>query len=176
MRGQWGQHGRSLQQRSCGWSTLRPRHSSGSISVRSAVTTKEKLFEILYHRHLPARIHVTISSLPAAIGEFEPALRQPRRPDAPAVRILRILRALRLRALREIEPADDHPAGPAQESQLRAVGSSLARCCLRRLRLFNFRPAQIKECPHDDRNHWPVRASRIGCDICLDLSDKKCIR
>src|ERR1700722_2966198 len=38
-----------------------------------------------------------LTSLPAAVGEFEPALRQPRRPDAPAVRILWILRALRLR-------------------------------------------------------------------------------
>src|SRR5215813_7081137 len=54
--------------------------------------------------------------------------------------------------------------------------SSMAWCWLRRLRLFNFRPAQIKECPHDDRNHWPLRVSRIGCDIRLDLSDEKCIR
>jgi hypothetical protein len=56
------------------------------------------------------------------------------------------------------------------------MGSSLGWCPLRRLRLFNFRPAQIKQSLHDDRNHWPFRASRIGCDICFDLSDKKCIR
>src|SRR6202022_3574024 len=62
-----------------------------------------------------------LSPLPAAVGEFESALYQPRGPDAPAVRVLRILRALRLRALRESEPADDHPASPAQESQLRAA-------------------------------------------------------
>src|SRR6516162_6157907 len=49
------------------------------------------------------------------------------------------------------------------------IGSSLAWCCLRRLRLFNFRSAQVKECPHDDRNHWPLRAGMIGCDICIDL-------
>ena len=55
------------------------------------------------------------------------------------------------------------------------LDSSLAWCCFRRLRLFNFRPAQIKECPHDDRYYWSLRASRIGCDICLDLSDKKYI-
>src|SRR6516165_3058838 len=61
------------------------------------------------------------------------------------------------------------------DTQTRLV-SSMAWCCFRRLRLSNFRPAQIKECPHDDRYYWSLRASRIGCDICLDLSDKKCIR
>src|SRR5262245_55045578 len=54
-------------------------------------------------------------------------------------------------------------------------GSSLAWRCLRRLRLLNFRPAQIKECPHDDRNHWPFRASRIACNICLDFSDTELV-
>src|SRR5215813_7906645 len=40
--------------------------------------------------------------------------------------------------------------------------SSMAWCWLRRLRLFNFRPAQIKECPHDDRNHWPLRVRGLA--------------
>src|SRR6516162_6576611 len=61
-------------------------------------------------------------------------------------------------------------------TQIVLLDSSLAWYCFRRLRLFNFRVAQIKECPHDDRNHWPLRVSRIGCDIRLDLSDEKCIR
>ena len=58
-------------------------------------------------------------------------------------------------------------------TQIVLLDSSLAWYCFRRLRLFNFRVAQIKECPHDDRNHWPLRVSRIGCDIRLDLSDEK---
>src|SRR5262245_39189186 len=45
------------------------------------------------------------------------------------------------------------------------MGSSLAWCWLRRLRPFNFRPAQIKECPHDNRNHWSFSASRIAGSI-----------
>ena len=61
---------------------------------------------------------------------------------------------------------------PVPFFRTQCYGLSLAWCCLRRLRLFNFRPAQIKECPHDNRNHWSFRASRIGGSICLDLSDK----
>src|SRR5882724_2588541 len=59
-----------------------------------------------------------LSPLPAAIVESEPALHQSARPATGAVRFLRVLRALRLRALRQSQPADDHPAGPAQEPQL----------------------------------------------------------
>jgi hypothetical protein len=70
--------------------------------------------------------------------------------------------------------------GILDPARLRRVGlepgSSLAWCCLRRLRLFNFRPAQVKECPHDNGDHWPFSAGRIGSGICLDLAHKKCIR
>src|SRR5262249_47779562 len=55
-------------------------------------------------------------------------------------------------------------------------GSSLAWCCLRRLRLFNFRPAQVKECPHDNGDHWPFSAStgRLAGPPTLNRSESKC--
>jgi hypothetical protein len=66
--------------------------------------------------------------------------------------------------------------GEASNPPAGAGVSSSAWRFLRRLCLFNFRPAQIKECPHDDRNHWPRRVGWIGCEICLNLADKNCIR
>ena len=41
------------------------------------------------------------------------------------------------------------------------------------LSLFNFRPTQIEQRPYDDPNHRLVKAGRISCDMCLDLTDKK---
>jgi hypothetical protein len=83
---------------------------------------------------------------------------------------------LRAAGFPHAQPSTEGPAGPFSAHTNSVMGSSLAWYCLRRLLLFNFRPAKIKECPHDDRKHWPFRASRIACDICLDLSDKQCIR
>src|SRR5262249_29948957 len=55
----------------------------------------------------------------------------------------------------------------AHTDQTSVMGSSLVWCCLRRLRFFNFRPTQIKECPHDNRNHWSFSGSRIARSICF---------
>jgi hypothetical protein len=59
------------------------------------------------------------------------------------------------------------PPAPNSVAGLSLVWYSPARS------LFNFGPAQIKQCPQDDRNDWPLRVSRIGCHIGFDMPDKK---